>query len=51
MDTTGTPTGQKLADQLNGIIEPLGKVVIWEHTGGGCAAIIIGDDELAYRNE
>ena len=51
METTGTPTGQQLAAQLNGILEPLSKVAYWEHTGGGCAAIIIGNDETSNRND
>jgi hypothetical protein len=51
MDTTGTPTGRQVADRLNGIIEPLGKVAFWEHTGDGCAAIVIEDDKFAYRGD
>jgi len=42
-------TGQELADNLNNVIEPLGKVAYWEHTGGGCAAIVVGNDDHSYR--
>ena len=44
-----TLTGQELADNLNRVLEPLGKVAIWEHTGGGCAAIVVGTGPYPYR--
>ena len=44
-----TLTGQELADNLNRVIEPLGKVAYWEHTGGGCAAIVVGKGDYPYR--
>ena len=44
-----TLTGQELADNLNRVVEPLGKVAIWEHTGGGCAAIVVGTGPYPYR--
>jgi len=48
---SNTPTGQELADNLNTAIEPLAKVAYWEHTGGGCAAIVIGNYEGAWRDD
>ena len=46
---SNTPTGQELADNLNTAIEPLAKVAYWEHTGGGCAAIVVGKGDHPYR--
>ncbi len=42
-------TGHELTDRLSEVVAPLGKVAVWEHTGGNCGAVGIGNSETYYR--
>ena len=42
-------TGHELTDRLHQAVVPLGKVAYWEHTGGNCACVVVGESEKFYR--
>ena len=44
-------TGHELTDRLHQAVAPLGKVAYWEHTGGNCGCLVVGNSGTCYNGE
>ena len=44
-------TGHELTSRLHRIVAPLGKVATWDHTGGNCGCVVVGESTTCYRGE